>query len=53
MKILDEVRNKNVYIYPIKQLVLTNEKNFNLNRINSLNELKSLYNSLGRFHRKI
>ena len=46
MRILEELRNKNVYIYPIKQLVVTNEKNYNLDRIKSLKELKtsSVYN---------
>ncbi len=48
MRLLDELRNKNIYIYPIKQLVITNEKNFNIDRIKSLKDLKtsSVYNSV-------
>ena len=50
MRLLEELKNKNIYIYPIKQLVITNEKNYNLDRIKSLKELKtsSVYNSVLR-----
>ena len=41
MRLLDELKNKNIYIYPIKQLVLTKEKNYNLDRIKSLKDLKT------------
>lgn len=41
MRLLEELKNKNIYIYPIKQLVLTSEKNYNLDRIKSLNDLKT------------
>lgn len=41
MRLLEELKNKNIYIYPIKQLVLTNEKNYNLDRIKSLKDLKT------------
>lgn len=41
MKLLEELKNKNINIYPIKQLVLTDEKNYNLDRIKSLNDLKN------------
>ncbi|MGM9877226.1 MAG: class I SAM-dependent methyltransferase [Bacilli bacterium] len=41
MNYLLELKNKNIDIYPIKQLLLTKEKNFNLVRIKSLKELKT------------
>ena len=41
MRALEELKNKNIYIYPIKQLVLTNEKNYNLDRIKSFKDLKT------------
>ena len=41
MRLLEELKEKNVYIYPIKQLVLTSEKNYNLERIKSLKDLNS------------
>ncbi len=48
MRSLDELKNKNIYIYPIKQLVSTKEKNYNLDRIKSLKDLKTslVYNSV-------
>ena len=48
MRILEELKNKNIYIYPIKQLVITNEKNYNIDRIKSLKDLKtsSVYNAV-------
>ena len=50
MRILEELKNKNINIYPIKQLVVTSEKNYNLDRIKSLKELKtsSVYNVILR-----
>ena len=48
MRILNELKNKNIHIYPIKQLVKTSEKNYNLDRIKSLSSLnnKLVYNSV-------
>ena len=48
MRILNELKNKNTHIYPIKQLVKTSEKNYNLDRIKSLSSLnnKLVYNSV-------
>ncbi len=50
MRELEELRNKNINIYPIKELVFTKEKNYNLDRIKSLNDLNSnlVYNSVLR-----
>jgi len=41
MRTLEELKNKNIYIYPIKQLVLTKQKNYNLDRIKSLSDLNA------------
>ena len=48
MRILEELKSKNIHIYPIKQLVKTQEKNYNLDRINSLSSLNKnlVYNSV-------
>ena len=48
MRILNELKNKNIHIYPIKQLVKTSEKNYNLDRIKSISSLnnKLVYNSV-------
>lgn len=48
MKYLEELKNKNTNVYPVKQLVCTIEKNFNLERISSIKNAKSnlVFNSI-------
>lgn len=48
MRELEELRNKNINIYPIRELVSTKLKNFNLERLNSLSQLNTslVYNSV-------
>ena len=50
MNELEELINRNTKIYPVRVLLTTKKKNYNLDRIKSLNDLNTslVYNSIVR-----